>query len=167
MAPIGDAALEEACDYPDESSGVDTCASELVCINTGAAEGRACRTICTVDFPCGEGSDCIGFGDSGVGACLPACEPFGDDCDVDQKCSVATDLDGESFGYCDPVGPGALGEDCVYNRDCGDGLLCVAPLAGGVTCEILCRIGMDGDCPVDVACLPLLDTPGYGFCNPA
>ncbi len=167
VAPTGDAGLEEACEYPKESPDVDTCASEMTCLNTGTAEGTACRRICTGEFPCDGGFDCLGFGDSGLGACLPACEPFEDGCGADQQCSVLTDLEGESFGYCEAVGPGALGEDCIYNRDCGDGLLCVAPLAGGVTCEILCRIGVDGDCPEDVLCLPLLDTPGYGFCNPA
>ncbi len=44
---------------------------------------------------------------------------------------------------------------------------CIAPLAGGVTCEVVCRIGIDGDCDEGALCLPLFDTPGYGFCNPA
>ncbi|MCR9165338.1 MAG: hypothetical protein ACE37F_24030 [Nannocystaceae bacterium] len=164
---LGEGALGEACALPGGILGEDDCAPGLFCSNFGVAEGRVCRSICS-EGTCDAGEACVDFFNWDYGVCSPTCAIAGDDCPEGTGCQpIASRDEPGSATICTPTGPAQLGEECNGLSRCEEGLMCVAQLAGPVTCEQFCEIEGELTCPDGVQCLPLLDTPGWGFCNPS
>ena len=163
---LGDDALGEPCELPNDFIGEDTCLPGLFCSIWGVAEGRACRAICT-EGSCDDGEACMVLFGGIYGVCNPTCDFGSDECPDGTTCFPLPALNEQgSAALCRQTGPGELGDDCDGGPNCGDGLMCVSQLAGPITCEQICEIEGEQACPNDALCLPLLDTPGWGFCNP-
>lgn len=164
---LGDDGLGEACELPGSFVGEDTCLPGLFCSIWGVAEGRACRSICT-EGSCDAGEDCMVLFGGIYGVCSPTCAFGADECPDGTTCHPMPALNEQgSETICLQTGVGELGDDCDGGSGCGDGLICVSQLAGPVTCEQICEVEGEPTCPEGVLCLPLLDTPGWGFCNPS
>lgn len=161
---------------PGEACGgnmVDDCAAGSLCGFNGVVGSAhrtttwpqgVCQPYCASDADCKAtggipGSRCMGFAASCEGnpmcganlpggICVERCTQFGDSCGELGTCaSRLVDVDGETVFYaCHNIGPGAPGDTCIVDTECGANMGC----RPGAKCVQLCDA--DHDCPSGQTC---------------
>ncbi len=160
----------------DEGEGLagTSCATNTECVAGTGCGGNTCRAFCDVNGGCGSEELCQQYqfsGDVFLGLCEPTCALLGDDCSASQVC-----IPNQTSATCvSAVSNVAVGEPCTLLNDCVSGAACVlfADDPGGLCLE-LCATTTAGNCPGDLACIPLQETtnfaefalPGVGLCMP-
>ncbi|MDP7038508.1 MAG: hypothetical protein QGI45_05075 [Myxococcota bacterium] len=146
------------------------CLSDSDCVGGVCNESNNTCVGCLNDNDCGSAEICVGQTcQADPNACNSA-----EDCAAGQGCALgqcgACSNNGQCrdkevcvAGVCESVQPGAFGDDCVVQEDCGDGLLCYGIESTESTyCSRPCigsGQGGEADCPSSYACLDFADGP--------
>ncbi|MFO7562076.1 MAG: hypothetical protein R6X02_05490 [Enhygromyxa sp.] len=152
--------------------GIDTCEAGAVCWDVDPdTELGTCIPLCTgaPHAPlCPEGSQCVLADPMWAGFCLPACDPFADNCTPGYTCTLV----GDALA-CMPVASetAELGGTCEHPNDCGSGLACVGAdrlpgCAGERCCAIYCDLDAP-ECSPGELCNPTSSDSKIGLCLPA
>ena len=159
-------------------SGIDSCEIGSMCwdVDPETSIGR-CVALCLGsenDPQCPHTDSTCSLSGSGLGLCLPDCDPLAQDCDPGAGCYGTNDavvcmpdVSGDS---------GALGDPCEYVNVCDPGLACVSAngvpgCTGSGCCTPWCDIDAP-DCPFpEQECVPFFepadapwDTGDLGLC---
>lgn len=123
--PAGDKDLLDNCTRPNGQPGEDDCGAGLYCSYFGLARStpqqRHCLRTCDVDSLCEPGFSCLKFDTNldRLGACVPACDPFGDDCVEGTHCTMFGNSGSAFPGLftCSFDGTSTEGEACQGNSE--------------------------------------------------
>lgn len=137
QAALGDDMLGDLCDRPDNTPGIDTCASGLFCAFFGqpfaTPQTRQCVEDCNEASDCGADQFCYRLGGPAApdarlyGVCAGTCDPFeASPCSIAlNKCAPGLTTAGDISWTCMPApASGAAGDACMTDLDCGPLLAC-------------------------------------------
>jgi hypothetical protein len=155
---VGEQAAGEPCSYAGPVEGTDDCDASSWCF-TGGGEGL-CHAFCegTPDDPqCPDGSRCWVDGEANINVCVPACDPFLQDCEAGTGCYWS----GEVFGCIFVANVKYTGEPCDAINGCSPGWHCTdqqVPDCEGSCCTPICDIKLGDElCPPGTGCLSMFD----------
>lgn len=143
--------LYEPCSVVDVGVGVaDTCAAHLVCWGVDSEGNGICWGQCIGDElhpDCADPDASCYFGRSALSLCIPACDPFAQDCSEGEACLPNPNGDGFACILDGSGSDGQVHDPCSFANGCDPGLLCG-------------NINLSPDCPQDATgcCMPLCDT---------
>jgi hypothetical protein len=155
---LGEQAAGEACSYDGPVEGTDDCDASSWCF-TNEGEGT-CYAFCegTPDDPeCPDGLRCWVSNYGNINVCVPACDPFLQDCEPGTGCYWSGDI----FGCIFVAAEGYDGEPCEGINGCSGGWVCAdaaVPGCEGTCCTPFCDLKLgDEYCPDGTGCISLFD----------
>jgi hypothetical protein len=155
---LGEQAAGEACSYDGPVEGTDDCDASSWCF-TDEGEG-ICHAFCegSIDDPeCPDGSRCWVDGQANINACVPACDPFLQDCEEGTGCFWSGDI----FGCIFVADVKYTGEPCDAINGCSGGWHCTDQEVldcEGTCCTPMCDLELGDElCPPGTGCLSMFD----------
>ncbi|MEL6182228.1 MAG: Ig-like domain-containing protein, partial [Myxococcota bacterium] len=156
------------CTAPQQTCFPYTLSSDtLVCAvaDSTRPDELRCLQRCEVQEDCSSGVGCLFVDDAQIDAACTVSNcssPFASA----QECEGASPFGGTCYPFfndaffCGEAGPGAAGEVCVENTDCGPGLECALNL-----CQPRCSLDDDSrPCPDGLECSDVVEEGDYGLC---
>lgn len=152
---------------------IDDCVAGSIC--SGTFTGNVCREFCDPEEPAGCAGTCVSSeltDGTTFGRCEPPCDLLAQECAGELACVFT----GEKHPICITHGDVALGEDCNFRNECGEGAVCIVTEVGEQQefCTQLCNAVTGGPCGTAEVCLPLqmfsdddeIEVDGAGTCLP-
>jgi hypothetical protein len=146
---VDDCALGSMCMFVDPTTNEGVCVAHCM----GTAEQPYCEEL---------GELCVEDFQYTFAYCLPACDPFLQNCERGGCYVAGKDMVSRPTSFaCGPtIGVGQPGDGCSHDWDCLPGTVCVDPeisadCVGGSCCATMCDLQEADACPDGSACAPL------------
>jgi len=155
---MGDKQPGEPCFAPEGgASGLDDCAEGVMCWNVDGNKVGECVALCSgsIEAPvCPDDDLCFVSATGQLNLCLPACDPFIQDCAGDALCIPHG---GSFMCVVDASGDGGqVNDGCEFANTCDKGLVCLDTAEASSACD-----PQDDGC-----CQPFCEFPGGACPNP-